>query len=219
MKQFINSYIVPPLAYWMLYFISATLKVIEVNKDIEKALDIENNTAIGTLWHSRIFFIPYYYRTKRHRVSALASPSTDGEIIARILSRFGFNVVRGSSFKNSRSALRELRRCVEDGQCLVLIADGSRGPALKLQSGSLMLSKLTGRPVLPFTVSFSKYWTINSWDRLMIPRPFSSAVVMYGNPVTVLSSSDSQQMELKRLELEKTLLDITEQADTYFKKP
>ncbi len=216
MKRFIHSYIIPPIAYITLYLVSATLRLEQVDNDFQQELVGNNITAIGLFWHGRLFYVPYHYRRWLGKVAILVSPSVDGEIISRTLNWFGFKTVRGSSYKSSRSALRKLQRNINDGVWPVLIADGSRGPAFKLQPGALMLSKLTGSPILPLTVSFSKYWTVNSWDKLMIPKPFASVVVVYGQPVTVPSSGDSQQLELKRLELERILLDITEKADKYF---
>jgi hypothetical protein len=98
----------------------------------------------------------------------------------------------------------------------VLIADGSRGPVYKLQPGSLLLSKLTGSPALPITVSFSRHWTLGTWDRLMIPKPFAKVVVVYGEPVYAPRDCGEEEMEIKRVEMETRLLSITKRADSFF---
>lgn len=220
MKKILNTYIAPPLLFLLMYAISLTLRVREVGKEKERKLEADGAPIIYVFWHGRLFFCPYYFRTRSTRpaseYSILVSPSVDGEIIARVLSMFGYGVIRGSSFKSARKGLRELVRSVDEGNCAVLIADGSRGPAERLQPGSLMLSKLTGRTVIPLTMSFSSRWTLGSWDRMMIPKPFSEVVVVYGDPAFVPAGAGAEGLERKRQELEVTLRSITKQADGYF---
>lgn len=217
MKRFLSTYLLPPVLAALIYILNLTLKVIEVDKEIEKKLEEDGKPIIYTYWHGRLFLYPCYYKN-RARFKLLVSPSEDGEIIARVSCLFGYGIVRGSSYKNPRAALRTLKRLMSEGFSTLLIADGSRGPLEKLQPGSLMLSKLTGCPALPTTVSFSSYWRLKSWDRLMIPKPFSKAVVVYGAAVKVPKACDSAGLEEKRKELEATLHSITDFADNYFVK-
>jgi len=216
LKKIVNTYIVPPIAYLLILVISFTLRREETGKAHEAQAKASGKPTILSFWHGRLFYFPYYFWKSNKTWKILSSPSVDGEIIARTLSFFGYGVVRGSTFKNARKALRELKRHTDDGYNTVLIADGSRGPALKLQSGALMVSKLTGAYALPVTVSFDRYWNLKTWDRLMIPKPFSKVIVSFGEPVTVPEKCDSATLEEKRIELEKTLLRITEEADNYF---
>jgi len=216
MKKFINTYVVPPLAYLLIRLFSYTLKLHEAGAENERRLVEEGKGAILAFWHGRLFYMPHYYRKSPGRFKILVSPSVDGEIIARTLSMFGFGLVRGSSYKSATKALLALARSVDDGFWPTLIADGSRGPIYNLQPGSLMLSKLSGRPALPVTVSFSDYWTLKTWDRLMIPKPFSKVVVIFGQPVSVPEKCDSGMLETKRVEMEAELKRITEMADSYF---
>lgn len=222
LKKFLNTYVAPFLAFSLIYLISRTLKIHEAGKEIEERLTEQGEAIIYVLWHGRLFFCPYYYRIRGPRPAAdykaLVSPSADGEVFAGILGLFGYGVARGSSYKGARRGLVELKRAVEDGRNAVLIGDGSRGPIYKLQPGSLTLSKLTGRPVLPFTTSFSSYWRLKSWDRMMIPKPFSRAVVIYGEPVRVPADADSAALEKARAGLEAAMRSLTERADSYFEK-
>ncbi len=217
MKRFLTRYLLPPVLTALVYLLYFTIKVIEVDKDIEKKLEKDGKPIIYTYWHGRNFLFPCYYKN-RSSFKLLVSPSEDGEILARIILLLGYGVVRGSSYQNARSALRILKRRVSEGFSTVLIADGSRGPYEKLQPGSLMLSKLTGCPALPMTVSFSNCWRMKSWDKMMIPKPFSKAVVVYGASVRISEKCDSAGLEEKRKELEATLHSITKFADNYFVK-
>ncbi|MBI5815287.1 MAG: lysophospholipid acyltransferase family protein [Nitrospinae bacterium] len=216
MKKFINTYVIPPIAYLLIRVFSITLKLYEEGTEHERKLLGEGKGAALVFWHGRLFYLAHYYLNATGRFKTLVSPSADGEIIARLLAMFGYGVVRGSSFKNAAGALLTLTRCVKNGYWPALIGDGSRGPLHKLQPGGVMISKLSGRPALPVTVSFSRYWTLPSWDRMMIPKPFSKAVVIFGEPVSVPADCDSAGLEAKRKELEAALVRITQRADGYF---
>ncbi|MBF0633453.1 MAG: lysophospholipid acyltransferase family protein [Nitrospinae bacterium] len=216
MKMFFNSYVAAPLVFAILYLLSMTLRLHEEGKDIEQRLLDEGKSCVLTLWHGRLPYLAYYYRKTPERFMPLASPSADGEIVSRVLAMFGYRVVRGSSYKNPAPSLLTLARGLKAGYAPVLIADGSRGPLYKLQPGSMSLSKLTGAPALPITVSFSRHWTLGTWDRLMVPKPFSKVVVVYGEPVYAPRDCGEEELEQKRLEMEARLLSITKRADSYF---
>ncbi|HJM82380.1 MAG TPA: lysophospholipid acyltransferase family protein [Nitrospinota bacterium] len=215
MKSIFNIYVAPFLAYWLLRLLSFTLRLELVGEEIEVQLRKRGPTIL-LLWHGRLLYYPHHYRNRSHEFNLLVSPSSDGEIMARVLTAFGFQTIRGSSYSKARSALRELKRSTDNGNCTAMIADGSRGPVYKLQSGALMLAKLTGAPILPTAVSFSNRWTLNSWDKLMIPKPFSKVIFMYEKPVYVPSNCSSAKLKKIRVGLEKTMIEMTARADTWF---
>ncbi|OGW12521.1 MAG: hypothetical protein A2W77_06590 [Nitrospinae bacterium RIFCSPLOWO2_12_39_16] len=215
MKQFAYKYIIPFFGSVYIYIIGLTCRRIVINKEIEEFLLKQGINPIYTFWHGRMLYFPYLYRFQnKHHI--LASPSKDGEIIGNLLKIYGFNIVWGSTFKKGAKALLNLIRVIKNGDSVVLIADGSRGPAFKAQDGAIKIAKLTGIPIVPMTYSVSRKKVLNSWDRFVIPYPFSKIAVKYGEPVYVPPDADDEVMELKRQELEKKLNDITEFADKYF---
>ncbi len=216
LKKLINTYFIPPILYLAMRLICSTLRVTVAGAEIKQRMDDEGKPIILVFWHGRLFYVPYHYRKTHSQWKVLISASADGETASRALSFFGYGIVRGSSYKNARKALRELTRHANNGFNIAIIADGSRGPLFTLQPGALMISKLTGAKALPVTFSFSKCWTLNSWDRMIIPKPFSKVVVMYGEPVSVPKGCDSATLEEKRDELEARLISITSQADKFF---
>lgn len=215
MKQFAYKYLIPFLGSIFIYLTGLTCKRILINKDIEKTVLEKNQNRILTFWHGRMLYFPYLYRFQ-NEIYILVSPSRDGEIIGNLLKLYKFNVIRGSSFKSSVKALLNLVHIVKDGNSVALIADGSRGPAFEAQDGAIKIAKLTGKPIVPMTYNASRRKVLNSWDRFIIPYPFSKIVVVYGEPVFVPADSDDKTMEVKRQELEKSLKEITEYADNYF---
>ena len=215
MKQFAYKYIIPFFGSVYIYIIGLTCRRIVINKEIEEFLLKQGINPIYTFWHGRMLYFPYLYRFQnKHHI--LASPSKDGEIIGNLLKIYGFNIVWGSTFKKGAKALLNLIRVIKNGDSVVLIADGSRGPAFKAQDGAIKIAKLTGIPIVPMTYSVSRKKVLSSWDRFVIPYPFSKIAVKYGEPVYVPPDADDEVMELKRQELEKKLNDITEFADKYF---
>ena len=215
MKQFAYKYIIPFFGSVYIYIIGLTCRRIVINKEIEEFLLKQGINPIYTFWHGRMLYFPYLYRFQnKHHI--LASPSKDGEIIGNLLKIYGFNIVWGSTFKKGAKALLNLIRVIKNGDSVVLIADGSRGPAFKAQDGAIKIAKLTGIPIVPMTYSVSRKKVLSSWDRFVIPYPFSKIAVKYGEPVYVPPDADDEVIELKRQELEKKLNDITEFADKYF---
>jgi lysophospholipid acyltransferase (LPLAT)-like uncharacterized protein len=169
---------------------------------------------IFAFWHNRIFLMPYLFRKhwrrrQRDKVAVLVSASKDGEILARVLSKFDVICVRGSSSRRGKQALRELTRLVQEGYDAGITPDGPRGPKYQAQHGVISLAQLTGAPIMP--VSYSLAWkiTLRSWDAFMIPLPFSRATLQLGSPLTVPLDADERTREDKRLALENMLMSLS----------
>ena len=142
---------------------------------------------ILALWHGRILPGLHYFR---HRgVVVITSQNFDGEWIARILHRFGFGTARGSTSRGAVRALVRLRREMAEGKAAAFTVDGPRGPARVVQPGAAFLASTTGNPVLPYHIEADRHWTLRSWDRTQIPKPFSRVALVIGPPITVQSSS------------------------------
>jgi lysophospholipid acyltransferase (LPLAT)-like uncharacterized protein len=137
---------------------------------------------IHAFWHGRILSGTVYFQ---HRgIVVLTSENFDGEWIARIITRFGFGTARGSS---SRSAGQGLRQMVRDSKQhpVAFTVDGPRGPARVAQPGAVWLSKVTGNPIIPFHCEANRHWSLNSWDRTQIPKPFATVAVAFDPPLVV----------------------------------
>ncbi len=158
---------------------------------------------IYCLWHDRIFAGTYFLRDRG--IVVVTSQSKDGEYIARFLKRFGFGTVRGSSSRGGVRAMVEAIRCMRQGLPLAFTVDGPRGPRYEVKPGPIALARKTANPILPFSVECSHFWTVKSWDRLQIPKPFARARFIYGAPMFVESSADDVRMEEKRVELQQSL--------------
>ena len=149
----------------------------------------------------------------------MISENFDGEWIARIIERFGFLTSRGSTTRGGRRALLQLKRNMDKGRPSGFAVDGPRGPARQVQPGAVWLAKLTGNPVVPFHMEASSYWSLKSWDRTQIPRPFSTVALSVGPPIDVAGDSDDNAIEAKRVELENALLGLERRAAILLTNP
>ncbi|MBD3413226.1 MAG: DUF374 domain-containing protein [Candidatus Aminicenantes bacterium] len=169
---------------------------------------------IIVLWHSRILFAPYFFRNRN--VTALVSPSTDGEIIAQILSRWGYQLLRGSSSHSVVEEWRKMKRLMEVGGELIIVGDGPKGPAKILKPGAVKLAQATGAWVVPFTYSAKKRKHLKSWDRFLLFYPFSKLIAVYGKPLKVKSDLNADEVEEKRFQIQQKLIELEKTADESF---
>src|SRR5437879_11760815 len=122
--------------------------------------------------------------------TVLASRSRDGEIVARYLSRFGLDSVRGSTSRGGREAGRALVAAVRRGRDIAVVPDGPRGPRGQLQPGVVTLAALTGAPIVPLAVAARPALRLRSWDAFMIPWPFARCAVVFGPPIPVARDAE-----------------------------
>ncbi|HEU4437868.1 MAG TPA: lysophospholipid acyltransferase family protein [Methylomirabilota bacterium] len=166
---------------------------------------------IYAVWHGRVLMLPYLYG---HRgCSVLASRSRDGEIVARLIERFGLESVRGSSTRGGGEALRLLTRRLRRGREVVVVPDGPVGPREVLKPGVIALARLSGAPIVPMAVGASREWRLRSWDEFRIPKPFARCVMRFGEPIRVPADADRAAQEAARKEVEAALRGVTWQVD------
>jgi lysophospholipid acyltransferase (LPLAT)-like uncharacterized protein len=163
-------------------------------------------------WHGRILPATYYFR--RRGIVVITSENFDGEWIARIIERFGYGTARGSTTRGGRNAMRQLMREMGAGRPAGFTLDGPRGPARVAQPGAVWLARATGNPLLPFHLEASAHWSVRSWDRTQIPKPFSTVALAVGEPMYVARDAADLQLEAARVELERRLEGLEQRALT-----
>lgn len=155
---------------------------------------------IPCCWHQRqIFAICYLRRLRPLGVNpgALVSPSKDGELGARLLAKLGVTAVRGSGRRSGALAMRDMYVAIKDQNLSPLIApDGSTGPAHEFKPGAIMLARLSGSPVVPVSFACTRGIRLRTWDRLLVPLPFSRVEVVVGEPIElepIMAMSESPE--------------------------
>jgi lysophospholipid acyltransferase (LPLAT)-like uncharacterized protein len=167
---------------------------------------------IGALWHNRLLIFPLVLRQffpNRHG-AALISASRDGDLLSDAIHRFDYDVVRGSSSKLGASALFQLSDVLSNGGDVVITPDGPRGPVYELGPGIVFLAQKTGAAVLPINMEYSSCWRVKSWDRFIIPRPFSKVRVIIGGSKRIKLTSSDEEFEAERLRLQNAMMSLVE---------
>ena len=195
--------IIARLGYRAVALLGATLRWRTEGLEHLDAVIKSGHQPIMAFWHGRILPATYYFQ--RRGIVVITSENFDGEWIAGIIERFGYGTARGSTSKGGRRALLQLRRDMAAGRPAAFTIDGPRGPARVAQPGAVWLSKATGHPVLPFHIEADRYWTLNSWDRTQIPKPYATVSLALGEPLHVAPDADEAGLEAARRELEARL--------------
>jgi lysophospholipid acyltransferase (LPLAT)-like uncharacterized protein len=167
---------------------------------------------IGALWHNRLLVFPLVLRRffpNRHG-AALISASRDGDLLSDAIRRFDYDVVRGSSSKLGATAILRLSDVLSKHGDVVITPDGPRGPAYELGPGLIFLAQKTGATVLPINMEYSSCWRVKSWDRFIIPRPFSKVRVIIGQSERIKSTSTEKEFEAERLRLQSVMMSLVE---------
>jgi lysophospholipid acyltransferase (LPLAT)-like uncharacterized protein len=128
-------------------------------------------------------------------VAILISEHRDGEVIAQVVEQFGLRTLRGSTSRGAARALRSLARTLEAGTPVAVTPDGPRGPLHSYAPGGIIAAQRAGAPVVSIGVEASRAWRLKSWDRFMIPKPFSTVVIAYSDPKLVTSTSAREAQE------------------------
>jgi lysophospholipid acyltransferase (LPLAT)-like uncharacterized protein len=198
----------------LIYLLGKTLRIEWVGEENLNAVRRENKSVIYAFWHGRMLILAYSHR--RRRAHVLISQHRDGEFIARMISRLGFVCVRGSTTRGGSKAIFEMCEKAACGYDLAVTPDGPRGPGFQVHPGTIYIAQRSGLSIVPITNSAQRRWTLSSWDRFIIPKPFSRAVVMLGKPVQVAAESTAEQLEEIRISLEEQMRELTRKADLYF---
>ena len=195
---------------WIIRLIGPTLRVsISYEDGAQQTLD--QRPLIGSFWHSCI--IPSTYICRNLGVRVMSSNSYDGEYMGRIIHQFGFVAVKGSSSRNAVRALLGLRRALADGCTVAFTLDGPRGPRHKVKPGPVALARSSGVPLTMFHAAVDKAWLLNSWDRMMIPLPFSRVLLRFGKLIPVPADATDEDVERYTAELQAALDRVCEFAE------
>jgi lysophospholipid acyltransferase (LPLAT)-like uncharacterized protein len=154
---------------------------------------------IYCFWHQCVLPCAFYFRGSGAVI--LISRSFDGELITRILRMFGFDAVRGSSSRGACEGLLGLAHVIESGHTAIFTADGPRGPIYRTKMGPIKLAQITGAPIGAFHLQPQRAWILKSWDRFLIPRPFTRICVSWANWTKVPEDLPPENFETKREEL------------------
>ena len=210
--------LVPRVVWALLWLVSRTWRFEVIAEDGVTPLLFGRGAGpeIYCFWHQCVLPCTVYFRSTGATI--LISRSFDGELITRILNLFGFRAVRGSSSRGAREGLLGLKQVIETGSPAIFTADGPRGPIYQTKMGPIKLAQMTGATIGAFHLQPERAWTISSWDRFLIPKPFTRIVVSWAQWTSVPADLAADEFEPKRGELNAAIERARIRALDYFKK-
>jgi lysophospholipid acyltransferase (LPLAT)-like uncharacterized protein len=155
--------------------------------------DMRTRPLILCFWHRAIFPATWAFRDQQ--IGVFSSISFDGEYTARIISRFGYVPIRGSSTRGGVRAFLASRRRLRRGLTVAATTDGPRGPVYIAKPGPVLLASKSGVPIVAFHIALESTWILKSWDKLMIPKPFSRALLSMSRMISVPEDASDVQLE------------------------
>jgi hypothetical protein len=210
--------VVPRVVWALLWIVSRTwrFEVIAAEGVTPLLFGRGAGPEIYCFWHQCVLPCAVYFRSTHATI--LISQSFDGELITRTLGILGFQAVRGSSSRGAREGLLGLKQVIERGAPAIFTADGPRGPIYQTKMGPIKLAQMTGAPIGAFHLQPERVWTMRSWDRFLVPKPFTRIVVSWGPWTRVPTGLAGEELEPKRAELNAAIECARLRALHYFKK-
>lgn len=198
-------WLLPRAVSTLSYAVFRTCRIVFVDKQHEDRFVGRGDPIIFAGLHEGMMMLPYHFRDRTGGV-VMVSRSQDGDVIADTVERFGMRAVRGSSGRGGRDALDAMADAlIHDQVSAGIIVDGPRGPALEAKAGAVTLARATGLPIVPGTWWCRPLLRVGSWDRTIVPLPFSRIAFAFAEPLLVAPDADPTALEAARAELTRRL--------------
>ncbi len=211
------KFFLAPLAYVLILLYLSVIRVRVPQEDAILRFVQSGRKGIAAAWHQRFLGVLGYVTKVRYlSLSIMISRSRDGDWIAPVAKLLGLRPIRGSSSRGGREALASMAEDLAANQMAAHIVDGPQGPKGVVKAGLIRLAQLSGAAIIPVYISVDRAWVARSWDRSLIPKPFSRVLVRFGKPMEVPPQMDSEAFEALRLEVEKKMIENHAQDDLNF---
>jgi lysophospholipid acyltransferase (LPLAT)-like uncharacterized protein len=222
-KNFLKNYFIKKFISLVgalyVYIVYISSQKTFINKDNFDKLILENKSFIYALWHDQLLLSPFTWQTK-NRIDILISKHKDGDIIADLIKYHGFNSIRGSTNnpnkekeKNTISSIRKIIKTLKANVSIGITPDGPRGPRHKVSEGTINISRISNKKILPMALAYKKQWVLNTWDKFIIPKPFNKICIVWGDTIDI--EINKIDVPIHQEALEKSLINITEIATNH----
>ncbi len=185
-----------------------------LSKKEKKIIFKKKQSYIFCCWHNRLFLGPYFL-PKHVKINALQSSHSDGMMTAIIFKLININIIFSSSKRGGTKAFINMVKAIKNGESVALTPDGPKGPKQKIKDGLIKLSQFTGAPIIPLVWYTKKNKVINSWDKFIIPYPFSKGVYMFGKPIYIKRKLNQVEFKRVKLDIEKEMNNLCIFAEKY----
>lgn len=190
-----------------------TLKINFINKNVIDDLENQNKNYVLAFWHGSML-LPWFINRNRNLI-ALTSKSKDGDLLARLLKQWNYNVLRGSSSEGGDVALEIMIDYAKNNRSIALTPDGPKGPIHKMKAGAVVTAKKSGLPLILIGIGFKRKKILNSWDKFEVPLFFTDAKIVFSNPIFIEKDLSYDETSKKINECEDILNDVHDKANTF----
>lgn len=190
-----------------------TVKYEIINKNCIDSLNDRKQNYVLAFWHETMLTPWYLHRNQNF--SAIISQSKDGEILTRLLNLWNYSVARGSSHKGGKDAMKQLLDFAKQKKSIAITPDGPTGPAKILKPGAVVTAKKSNIPLVLAGIGYDKFYQFSSWDKFKVPHFFSTAKVIYSEPVFIDANLDFEETDAIIKECENILNKLQKEAQTF----
>ncbi len=195
--------LVPPLGAALIRLIRAGVRLRVHGRETLERFKADETRYIHVFWHAHLLMMVYSYIGPR--LVFMISQHRDGELIAKTVEYFGYAAARGSTTRGGGAALRLMMRELRGGSDIGFTPDGPRGPARVVQPGCIAAAGMSGVPIVPMAIGVDRAWKLNTWDRFVVPKPFSRALIAYGEPIEIERGAPIEEGQAR---VQKRLLEL-----------
>jgi len=215
-KRFFGSAAVRGALCWLgaqyIRLVYATGRWTLLRGEIVRDLLAARQPFIVAFWHGRLLMMPLLWPgTRTFRM--LISQHRYGKIIASTVGHFGIRTIAGSTRKGGAAAMRAMLRALKAGECVGITPDGPRGPYMRASDGIVQVARMAGVPIVPGTFAVGRRRVLGTWDRFVVPWPFTRGILAWGEPIRVDRDADDVALEAARRRVEDGINAITREAD------
>ena len=211
-RRFLYYYLFPYAGLFLVRLLSATYRIRIVDPENEQDILKTRGQVVYASWHQR-FFPGFTFFSTRKPIAIMISKSRDGEMAARAVNILGWRAVRGSSSRGGKQALETIKILVGQGYKVGHIVDGPQGPFGTVKPGLIRIAQYADLPIVPTITSGQNRWVFNSWDRFMVPKPFSRVIIRFGSPVYVPRDMGQGEFEQMQEHVAQDLKQLYEDTD------
>jgi lysophospholipid acyltransferase (LPLAT)-like uncharacterized protein len=211
-KLSLVDWLIVVIATPLIHLLGLSLRLKELGRSDWGPRAQPKEATLWAIWHETILMSLWHHRDRD--VHALISPSRDGELISMVGKFFGYTSVRGSSSRGGLEAVVEMVSALKAGKSCAITPDGPRGPRRQAKMGVVQIARQAGCLIAPFGFAAEHCWRLRSWDKFIVPKPFSRAVFVYGEPIRVPAEGGEDEKYLVKMQRE--LDRVTQEAENYF---
>ena len=208
LDNFLIKHIISLIGIMYILLTYYTSRITFSNQSKIESLSKNNENFIYAFWHDQLLMCPFTWKNDLD-ILVLISKHKDGDIISKVISYLGFKTIRGSTNKPGKIknkggfiAAKKILSSLKNNMCVGIAPDGPRGPRHEVAEGIINIARMSNKKIIPVALGFKSKWTLNTWDKFIVPKFFSSMKVSWGEPIEIQEEDNVKYQILLKKELD-----------------